>query len=329
MSVFENKSFYWLIFLWFVLGLIFWKKDFAGSYFLNKTDSQREDGQTASSEEEALTIKILFGGDLMFDRHIRLFADKKGGYDFVLADLKNLFFDYDLVAANLEGPITDNSSVSAGTEPGAPDNFIFTFDPQVARTLFDHNIRLVSLGNNHILNFGRPGLVSTRQYLLDAGVDYFGFTGDSQGQTLIKKVDGVVLGFANYNQFIEGGLAAAREDINFLVGMVDWLILYAHWGNEYQSQAEPSIKELARDFVDQGVDLIIGSHPHVVEEKEIYQGRNIYYSLGNFVFDQYFSSEVMNGLLVGIEINKETKEIIDIQEWSIKMLPNGRTILDS
>ncbi len=329
MNIFKNKNFYWLIFLWLIFGFIFWRTDFIGSYFSIKPHDQRENDRTTSSEEPVPTIKILFGGDLMFDRHIRFFADKEGGYDFVLADLKNLFFDYDLVMANLEGPITNNNSISLGTVPGTPNNFIFTFDPQAAQALFDHNIRLVNLGNNHILNFGQSGLVSTRQHLLDAGVDYFGFAGDDQSRTFSRKIDGVTLGFVNYNQFIEGGLVAAKEDIDSLAGMVDWLILYAHWGSEYQPQAGDSIKKLAKNFVDRGVDLIVGSHPHVVGEKETYQGRTIYYSLGNFVFDQYFSSEVMTGLLLGIEIDKKTKKIVNIQEWSIKMVSDGRTILDS
>jgi gamma-polyglutamate biosynthesis protein CapA len=327
-NIFKNKSFYWLIFFWLVFFLILWGTNFIGSYFLTKPHDQRESGRMVSLEKSTPTIKILFGGDLMFDRHIRFFADKEGSYDFILADLKNLFFDYDLVVANLEGPITDNNSVSIGTVPGTPKNFIFTFDPQVAKTLFDNNIRLVNLGNNHILNFGQSGLDSTRRYLSEAKVDYFGFAGDDQDRTLIQKIDGVSLGFVNYNQFIEGGLAAAEEDIDSLAGTVDWLILYAHWGNEYQSQAGAAIRELAKNFVDRGADLIIGSHSHVVGVKETNRDRTIYYSLGNFVFDQYFSSEVMTGLLVGVEIDVETKKIINIQEWSIKMTPDGRTIFD-
>ncbi|MDD5481603.1 MAG: CapA family protein [Candidatus Shapirobacteria bacterium] len=276
--------------------------------------------------ELAEKAKILFGGDLMFDRHIRFFAEEKG-YEFVFADLEGLFSGYDLVVANLEGPITDNPSVSLGTVPGTPENFIFTFDPRVAPLLTNHNISVVCLGNNHILNFGQTGLEATRRYLSRAGVDFFGFAGDDENRTLVRKVGSLSFGFANYNQFQEGGLLAAQEDIASLKGRVDWLILYAHWGNEYQPQAGPAIEELARDFIDRGVDLIIGSHPHVIQQKEIYRDKIIYYSLGNFVFDQYFSPEVTRGLLVGLEIDRSTG-VIDIREWPIIMLPGGQTTLD-
>jgi gamma-polyglutamate biosynthesis protein CapA len=278
------------------------------------------------SDKVIAKVRILFGGDLMFDRYIRLFAKEKG-YDFIFADLKELFFSYDLVMANLEGPITDNPSVSLGTIPGTPKNFIFTFDPEVASVLANNNIGVVCLGNNHILNFGQAGLESTKQYLSGAGVDFFGFTGDDENRTLVKKIGSLNFGFVNYNQFHEGGLLAAQEDIASLKERVDWLILYAHWGHEYQPRAGTTIEKLARDFIDQGVDLIIGTHPHVVGQKEIYQGKTIYYSLGNFVFDQYFSPEVTKGLLVGVEINEQTG-VINIKEWPIVMLSGGETALD-
>jgi gamma-polyglutamate biosynthesis protein CapA len=278
------------------------------------------------SKNDNRPLRLLFGGDLMFDRHIRLNAQEYDGYDFIFSDLKELFFDYDLVIANLEGPITDNSSVSLGTIPGSPENFIFTFDPKVAQALADHNIRIVCLGNNHILNFGQEGLDSTKRYLEQNGVAFFGFTGDDKERTLVKEVDGFRLGFVNYNQFLSGGLAAVKEDIDDLLPYVDWLILYAHWGNEYQAYPQEEIKTLAHQFIDQGVDLVIGSHPHVVLPSEEYQGKTIYYSLGNFVFDQYFSLETMTGILIEVVINIEEKEITT-REWPIKMEKSGRTTL--
>lgn len=279
-------------------------------------------------EDESRPLKLLFGGDLMFDRHIRLNAQREGNYDFIFSDLKELFFDYDLVVANLEGPITDHNSVSLGTIPGSPENFIFTFDPQVGQVLASHNIRAVCLGNNHILNFGQEGLASTKHYLGQNEVDFFGFAGDDGERTLVKELDGFRLGFVNYNQFITGGLAAAKEDIERLLPDTDWLILYAHWGNEYQPYPQEEIKALAHQFIDQGVDLIIGSHPHVVLPQEEYQGKMIYYSLGNFVFDQYFSPETMTGVLVEVVIDTDERKI-ETREWPIKMEKNGKTTLSS
>ncbi len=319
-------------FLMLGVGILSWPK--INLFFFKNEDSlsdypkTEEDNWLNDDKKTATKVRLLFGGDLMFDRHIRFKSQQRGSYDPIFSDLKEFFLEYDLVVANLEGPITQNSSLSLGTVPGTPKNFIFTFDLQVAPLLANHNIRLVSLGNNHILNFGREGLLTTREYLTDSGVSFFGFTGDRQNRTITKEINGLVLGFVNYNQFLEGGLVAAKEDIASLAGKVDWLILYSHWGNEYQPRAGAVIEKLAREFIDQGVDLIIGSHPHVVQQKEIYQGKTIYYSLGNFVFDQFFQPEVERGILVELIIDVKTKEAVS-KEWPIKMTREGKTIFYS
>src|SRR4030042_2721478 len=82
--------------------------------------------------EEKISAKILFLGDVMFDRHIRTLTEKHGGnYDFILSDTKDILASYDLVVGNLEGPITDKKSVSVGTGMIEKNNFIFSFDPTV------------------------------------------------------------------------------------------------------------------------------------------------------------------------------------------------------
>lgn len=142
-------------------------------------------------------IKLLFLGDMMFDRWIRQVGEKKG-YDFIFQSVDDSLKGNDLIIGNLEGPITDNKSVSTSSEFGAKNNFIFTFDPKTARALRDHNINLVSLGNNHILNFGQNGLEQTEKYLTDAGMDYF-CTDNKRYQ--IYNFDNFKIGFICYNQF--------------------------------------------------------------------------------------------------------------------------------
>jgi len=77
--------------------------------------------------------------------------------------------------------------------------------------------------------------------------------------------------------------------------------VYTHWGVEY-SPATDSEKKLAHEFIDAGAEIVIGSHPHVVQEHEVYKGKNIYYSLGNLIFDQYFSDAVDHGLTLQVPI---------------------------
>lgn len=281
---------------------------------------------TTASQQN--TIKLLFGGDLMFDRNIRL-KMKQFGLTHPLQALTPLFSQYDLVIANLEGPVTDNASTSVGSIPGSPANFSFTFEPGVAQTLYDQQLRVVNLGNNHILNFGKDGVAQTRQYLQQAHVQYFGDTGmetDSRDRTIVIERAGTKIGFANYNQFTSNGFDHALADIQYLRPHVDVLIVYTHWGNEYVPTANTVITSQAHQLIDAGADLIIGSHPHVVQNTEQYQGKTIYYSLGNMVFDQYFSPEVQAGLLVGVELDPQSLEM-KFTEYPIQLKTNGQTVL--
>lgn len=279
--------------------------------------------ETNISEERKI-VTLLFGGDLMFDRSIRT-AMRKRGSDFPLAPLRELFSQSDLVVANLEGPITGNATKSEGSEIGSRENYYFTFDPSVAKTLKDAGVGMVNLGNNHILNFGEDGVVQTKQYLEAAGVQYFGSPLIGDIRYFIRDICGLKIAFINYNQFISNGKEKALADIAEAKTKSDFIVLYAHWGKEYVP-ALSSIKDLAHAFIDAGADLIIGSHPHVVQEHEIYHGKTIYYSLGNLVFDQYDSDATRNGFLVRVSIDVKTKEA-SFEEIPVNLKSNGQTVI--
>lgn len=291
------------------------------SLFILKNPFSQTKGATNSS------ITLLFTGDLMLDRYIRQVAQQKG-YDYILEDVTPLLLSKDLVIAGLEGPITTNKSVSIYSEIGSSPNFVFTFDPIVVSTFRKSNIKLVSLGNNHILNMGATGVAQTKKYLTESGVEFFGYTGtETTDRFLIKEIKGVKIAFVNYNQFVNGGKEAALEDIKKASDVSDLIILYTHWGVEYVPASPQYVQDLAHEFIDSGVDLIIGSHPHVVQQKEIYKGKNVYYSLGNFVMDQYFSAETKRGLLVGVDINPKDLSLT-FTEYDVVMGLNAQTKLE-
>jgi poly-gamma-glutamate capsule biosynthesis protein CapA/YwtB (metallophosphatase superfamily) len=266
---------------------------------------------------------ILFGGDMLFDRSIRTAIDAKGG-DFIFSCIDPLLSREDLVVANLEGPITGSASRSVGSVTGSSNNFIFTFAPSTAALLLAHNIHIVNIGNNHILNFGWMGLASTTQILADAGVGYFG---DPLHSTVASgQFNHVPLSFINYNQFAPGSsiktaaqtiknIKAARE-----AGAIP--IVYTHWGSEY-IPATVDEKTLAHAFIDAGAEMVIGSHPHVVQESEVYKGKYIYYSLGNFIFDQYFSDAVRHGLMLEVTFTQDG--VASVKEIPIELERDRRT----
>ena len=268
---------------------------------------------------------VIFGGDMLFDRTIRQVMERVGE-DFIFSCIADVLQDADLVVANLEGPITEHPSKSLGSEIGSPDNFTFTFATSTGELLSRHNIRLVNLGNNHILNFGWEGVRSTIENLRAANVAYFG--DPLQKAVAYQEIRGIKFAFISYNEFAPGGwrdnseatqdqLRAAR-----LEGFVP--ILYAHWGDEYLGAPE-RVKELARSFIDAGAEIVIGSHPHVVQEHAEYRGKHIYYSLGNFFFDQYKTEATRHGLLLKVTFN--VSGVASLEKIPIDNQPDRRTCL--
>ncbi|MBY0473204.1 CapA family protein [Patescibacteria group bacterium] len=255
---------------------------------------------------------ILFAGDAMFDRTVRLTAERYGE-DYLFDCIDPTLKSADLVILNLEGPITEAESVSVGSVPEGIGNYTFTFPISTGPLLAKHGIDIVNLGNNHILDFGSAGTISTMELLSEAGVQYFG---DPLTHSVARKdVGGVSLSFINYNEFVAHAQAASTtlSQVRAEAAAGRLPVVYTHWGVEYATSTPGYIVTLAHQFVDAGAVAVIGSHPHVVGESELYKDAPIYYSLGNFIFDQYFSYETTHGLMVAITFsNGRAKNIREI-----------------
>lgn len=279
--------------------------------------------------------KILFVGDMFFDRYIRQVGQRKGE-DFIFSCIKNFLKDFDLVVGNLEGPITDNPSISLGTEIGSLNNYVFTFPSSTAKLLADNNIRIVNLGGNHIDNFGPKGIASTKKYLGKAGVNYFGgIIGDES--TYLANASGAKISFVSYNEFSGAAPERIAQKISEEKADNRMVLVYAHWGDEY-SEIPEHVKDAAKLFAKSGADLIVGSHPHIILPSEYFSFAQdkeavVYYSLGNFIFDQYWDEQVKTGLVLEVKIKNgnlpDGKAGIDIIEHRVSLLSDGRTCLQN
>jgi len=256
-----------------------------------------ENPQQKSSGQNAETIKpitVLFLGDMMFDRKVEV-AMEKSGFFYPFEKMGDFLRNNDFVFANLEGPISENPpkfSLSAMT---------FAFSAKIIEPLVQSNFKILSLANNHTLNMYQKGLDETKQLLTRAGIDWVGEPLDCSERAIIK--DNLV--FLAFNKTF---LDCKDEKIQEIVKATresnssKFLIVAMHWGEEYKTQSSQAQKDLAHKIIDSGADLIVGSHPHVVEDIEQYKGKMIFYSLGNFVFDQYFSQDTQQGLAIRLEI---------------------------
>ncbi len=269
-------------------------------------EENNENAVLVVPEKDKLTI--LAAGDIMLDRTMLLLAQKHNDFGYSFRMISSTMRQADLRVANLEGPITTNKSISNG-EGGA--RFSFTFSPKVTSTLKE-NFDVVSLANNHTTNFGFEGLEQTKKFLDEAGIEWFGDPNNRAGQKLsvIVEKNGFKIGFVGYHQLVEIGFEQVIAEVEKIRPEVDIIIAYPHWGVEYVTTTPSLLQEKeAHALVDAGVDIVIGAHPHVIQPVEIYKDKIIFYSLGNFVFDQYFSLQTMQGLLLSLELEKDTENI--------------------
>lgn len=317
----SRKKEYFLI-LFFSIVVTIFSYLISSYYFKNNFPEQEfENIPFIKKEKKVLKpISILFVGDIMLDRTIRKDGEKYG-YENLFACLKKDFEKYDEIVGNLEGTVTDFQSVSRDAPFESPQSFRFTFDSKAVQSLKDIGLSIVSLANNHIKDFGNEGIFQTIKNTDRMNILTFGDPRKDSQRYLIKDINGTIIAFVPYNEFF-GTKEETLEDLKNTKDISDIQIIFAHWGNEYVPPRKDVIN-LAHNFVDEGVDLIIGGHPHIIQEDEIYKDVSIYYSLGNFIFDQYWEDAVKEGMVV--EISILDKKIIKQEKMYTESMRHGGT----
>lgn len=248
-------------------------------------------------------LKILAFGDMMLGRYVRTLQNKYGeDYVFEKIDLAELGEGMDLVHANLEGPIRGEGR-SGGTA------MIFAFNRDVGEFLARHGFDMVSIANNHSLDMGWEGYEETKEVLSASGVGFCGNPMKADGEAVYygESESGMSYAFLCLHTALATiDLEETKTLIWELNNQVDQVIVSIHWGAEYKHTASEKAQVVpARAFVDSGADVVIGHHPHVVQNFEVYNGGVIFYSLGNFVFDQYFSRDVQEELAIKLFFDED------------------------
>lgn len=258
-------------------------------------------------------VSILAFGDMMLDRSVYLTAEKAGDFNFPFLNIDDFLKTADLRIANLEGQITDFKSVANST-----NRMRFTISTQFLSAL-KSRFDVLSLANNHMLDFGEDGYAQTKENLASAGINYFGdYENRVENLSTIIEKNGIKIGFIGYHGLIDRGFENILSEIQKIRLEVDFLIVVPHWGAEYKTSPAEETRQKAKQFIDAGADLILGSHPHAIQNSEEYNGKMIFYSLGNFIFDQYFSQETMEGLSIEILLEKSDKGIaINYKQYKI------------
>ncbi len=221
----------------------------------------------------------------------------------------------DLAIANFENPAPVRFRFhTSGT--------VFTADPALIEGLANAGIDYVSLANNHIRDAGAQGILDTIRHLDQWGIRHGGAGKDlaaARAPTLLE-VNGTTVAIlgrdaiakvynASETRVGSAPLSAAqvREDIAAArAAGADVVIVFPHWGTEYDPTPFKSQQTLARGIIDAGADMIIGNHAHWAAALEIHEGRPIWYALGNFVFDQTWSEPTMEGITLELTFDGAT-----------------------
>jgi poly-gamma-glutamate capsule biosynthesis protein CapA/YwtB (metallophosphatase superfamily) len=242
------------------------------------------------------SIRIYFVGDLLLDRGVRKQINVRGVAP-LFEKIKPLFERADVVVANLECPVTKLPS---------PVNkkYIFRADPEWLQAVKQSGITHLVMANNHTYDQGRTGIKETAEHLIQSDLIPVGYgtnQDDACKPTLIEKngilvalFSSVLLSLENWSYLPDsvGVCQATVEDLKnrikaFKIANADYkIIVILHWGAEFQETPLFEQRQQAEELVDAGADAIIGHHPHVIQPKSIYKGKPIFYSIGNFVFDQ-------------------------------------------
>lgn len=236
---------------------------------------------SAASAEQQIVISFLGDCTIGCEERVSylengfLKAAEREGYAYFFKEVYPLLSHDDLTVANLEGVLKENAYGKA------EKTYNFRGLPSYAQILLLGSVEAVSLENNHADDYGYLGRRATKAALAEAGISYFDFENE-----FVFEKDGIRIAFLSawqrwmfqYGQQYENRIASLKES------GVNAVVVYVHFGEEYNPYHIKRQSETAYRFIDAGADLIIGSHPHVVQGMEVYKNRLILYSLGNFVF---------------------------------------------
>ncbi|MBQ8473080.1 MAG: CapA family protein [Bacilli bacterium] len=292
-------------------------------WYLQRNDSLKNkqvniEYKTVNTKKETSASMVMVG-DALIHGTIYTRANRNAnynGYDFkpMLSHIKEITTNYDLAYYNQE-------TILGGTELGLSTYPLFNSPYEVGDAFLDAGFNLVSLATNHTIDKGEKGVLNSRKYWnqkenVFAAGSYSSF--EERDKVIINEVNDITYGFLSYTTYTNGLIVPTgkeylvnvynkdqvKEDIEKYKDKVDLLIVSMHWGTEYMTYPTEKQKEMAKYLADLGVDLIIGTHPHVIEPIEYIDDTLVIYSLGNFISSQV-GVERLTGLMLSLNIKKE------------------------
>lgn len=293
--------------------------------YTGEENEEKEDtGEKENAEEQTLTgqadtVSLLFAGDIYLSDHVLNAYERGGGIEGVLdSGFLQTIEQADIFMANQEFPFS-----SRGT-PETDKQFTFRLPEEKVSIMQEIGPDIVALANNHALDYGSEALSDTIRVLDEAGILHAGAGENLDQAKALKTIEagGKTFGFLAASRVFPKGYWAAGpdhpgmltaydstvllEEIQKARESCDFLTVYVHWGIERRTEPESYQRTLGQQYIDAGADLVIGSHPHVLQGIEYYKGKPIVYSLGNFVF----GSSIPKTMLLQVEVPREGEPVL-------------------
>ena len=304
------------------LGLyLSYTMDFDFSNSENKIGEAKNLKTEETKKDDKSEVKILAMGDMIFHQPIVKNYRSNDTYDFtpIFANISADINEADLALANFEGSVNSNRKLS-----GFP---LFNFPKETIYSLKNAGFDALSTANNHALDTGLDGIGETISHIKGSGMKNFGTLTEDGDKGIIIEKNGIKIGLISFTDTLNGmdSLMRGKEysvntfaqdvksDIQNLKDNSDLVIVYPHWGNEYQlvpNERQIFLKEMLQES---GADIILGSHPHVLQRYEVEDKNNkkyfTIYSMGNALSNQRVEylkkSGVDTGALIKLVIEKD------------------------
>lgn len=278
-------------------------------------------------------VTLIATGDILLARYVELRMRQLNDYTYPFQKIADFLKSADITFGNLETPLLPGRNVPK-------DSMTFRGDLKGVQGLIFAGYDVLSIANNHTMNYQIPGLTSTLQTLKEAGIlaSGGGKDQDTAYTPVIIEAKGKKIAFYSYidssippgfhGEAKDGKPGIARMDIEAVKNDVknalenlgaDFVVVSMHAGKEYKWEPTKFQKDFAHAAIDAGASAVIGTHPHVIEPVEYYGNGIIFYSLGNFVFDQFFSEDVQNGLITKITFPEESGEKITAELFPVRI----------
>lgn len=280
-----------------------------------QTEAPAQTTEAAPTETklEERSYTLTFVGDCTFGASPASYYAKVGfvntvgdDYSYPFANVIDWFENDDFTFLNMEGPLCDDGyPVNQNTSFHGPTDFV--------NILTENSVEGISIANNHIMDYGEKGYATTKETLKEAGVPFV----EKDGTTVFTLEDGFTIGmYASTYQDVDQ--QAMEEAIRALKEQnVDLIVYVAHWGTENSYEITREQDTLGHAAIDAGAHIVYGSHPHVLQRIEEYNGGVIYYSMANFSFGGNAGPKDLDTAIIQQEIIRGADGVVTLGERTV------------